>query len=404
MEMKKSNIVLIIIVFIVIVLYKGIEIRDVNDYSCFQWGLKNNGRFYVTREILENNNNVYQYNETNKNTINNLFFNSSSIVSIKNSNIESNSLFSVEGVDISYNRAKKLYEGIKDKKDVIVAVIDTGIYYEHDDLKNSFWINENEIKNNQIDDDNNGYIDDYYGYDFYNDDNSVYDNKNEDIHGTHAAGTIIASYNKKGITGIVDNENIKIMILKILGERQRGQTASLIKAIKYAEKMGADICNISLGTANYNSELENIIKNSNMLFVAASGNGMKTMGYNIDINKIYPASFDFENIITVSNLSFDGNKYASSNYGSSVDIYAPGTFILSTLPENQYGFLTGTSVAAPFVSGVAAMLKSSYGMDSVKIKKIIIDSAKNIINNDFENIKLLDAYNAMKLARKEIND
>lgn len=405
MEMKKNRVFsIIIVIFILFLIINGIKIREKSDYYYFQWGLNNDTQFYVPKNILENNNNVYKFDLAIENELKDFFFNSANINNIKNVDYDNLNVYSNRGIDISYKKAQNVYSKIKNKKSVIVAIIDTGIYYMHDDLKHSFWKNEDEIYNNGIDDDNNGYIDDYYGYDFYNDDSSIYDKEDEDMHATHAAGTIVANNDKKGISGIADNDYVKIMVLKILGEGQRGSTASLIKAIQYAEKMGADICNVSLGTANYNDELKNIMKNSNMLFVAASGNGRKTMGYNIDINKIYPAAFDFDNIITVSNICFDGNRYISANYGNSVDIYAPGTFILSTLPENKYGFLTGTSVAAPFVCGVAAMLKSSYDLDSKEIKSIIINSAKNITDSDEENIKVLDAYNAIKLARKEFND
>lgn len=176
-----------------------------------------------------------------------------------------------EGIDINIDEAWDIYSD--SGKEVIVAIVDTGIDYTHEDLSGNIWTNNGEIANNGIDDDGNGYVDDVYGWNFYNNSNKVY-NGSEDDHGTHGAGTIIASAdNGKGIAGIVQSENVKVMSVKALGGRNgAGSTASVIQAIQYAEANGADICNLSLGTSNNDDALYQTIANSNMLFVVAAGN------------------------------------------------------------------------------------------------------------------------------------
>ena len=152
------------------------------------------------------------------------------------------------------------------------------------------------------------------------------------------------------------------MMLKALGgENGEGTTLSLALAIKYAEANGATICNLSLGTDTNDKVLYRTMKKSKMLFVVAAGNGGED-GRGIDIDKkpSYPASYDLDNIITVANIKADGTLSASSDYGaSSVDIGAPGTDIISTSAGGKYAYMTGTSMAAPFVTAAAAMVYSS---------------------------------------------
>jgi subtilisin family serine protease len=157
-----------------------------------------------------------------------------------------NSVKSVSGVDTSAEKAWKYYTA---KRDVIIALIDTGVQYTHSDLSGSFWTNTNEIAGNGIDDDGNGYVDDVNGWNFFNNNNQVYTGET-DAHGTHCAGTISAAKNNtEGIAGLADYDNIKIMTLKALGGANgAGTTLSLARAIKYAEDNGASICNLSLGT------------------------------------------------------------------------------------------------------------------------------------------------------------
>lgn len=291
------------------------------------------------------------------------------------SSLEPQKVTAKEGIDINFKEVLNTYNG--GKRDVTVALIDTGIDYNHEDLSGSIWTNNDEIADNGIDDDNNGYIDDYYGWNFYNNSNVIFTGS-EDDHGTHGAGTIVArSNNEKGISGVANSQNIKVMSVKALGGRGgSGSTDSIIKAIQYAEKNGALICNLSLGTLAHDEALYLTMKNSNMLFIVAAGNN----GRNNDVYLSYPASYDLENMITVSNLSYNGNLDYSSNYGEkSVDISAPGTHILSTTTDNGYSYMTGTSMSAPFVSAACALVYTHFdNITLCNVKEIILNSATKL--------------------------
>jgi len=295
-----------------------------------------------------------------------------------NVNLIRNPKHSFAGIDINISEAWALYEI---QRNVIVAMVDTGIDYNHEDLSDVMWINGDEIPGNDIDDDGNGYTDDVYGWNFYDNTNEVCVGE-EDDHGTHGAGTIAATKNNSvGIAGIADYDSINIMSLKALGGKDgSGTTDSIIKSIKYAENNGASICNLSLGTTSYDQELYDTIADSSMLFIVAAGNGDSERGANIDSAPLYPASFDLDNIITVANISYDGNLSENSNYGeTSVDIAAPGSYILGLTANNGYAYMSGTSMAAPMVTGTAALL---YTADSelslADIKNVILWTAASL--------------------------
>lgn len=306
----------------------------------------------------------------------------------------------VKGIDIAAQNAWNTVGN--DGRDVIVAVIDTGFDFTHEELSNALWTNHGEIAGDGIDNDKNGYIDDFYGWDFYNDEplnkniiNSDYD------HGTHVAGIISAAKNQKGIAGITSNSNVKLMNLKVLGGSVgKGGTDSLLKAIKYAQEMGATICNLSFGTSENDETLYNVMKKSNMLFVCAAGNGNnQNVGYNSDNLPTYPASYNLDNIISVANLAYDGDLDTTSNYGkTSVDIAAPGAYILSTITNNEYAYMSGSSMAAPMVTAVAAMVYS-YNKDIslTETKNIVLSSAKQLdtLKNKVATSGMLNAYHAV---------
>ncbi len=316
----------------------------------------------------------------------------------------SNAVTAVEDVDTDAVEAWDYFPDGGDE--VIVAIIDTGVDYTHEDLSDVIWTNEAEIAGDGIDNDGNGYIDDVYGWNFYSNSATVYQSRNssEYEHGTHVAGIIAAEVNDLGIAGLASNANVKIMIVKALGGSDgSGNTDDIVEAIAYAESMGATICNLSFGTTENDPALASAIENSDMLFVCAAGNGdSRGIGYDTDQSALYPASYDFDNVISVANLSYDGTLDSSSNYGAeSVDIAAPGIDILSTTPKSTYEYLSGTSMAAPMVSAVAAMLASYDSTLSLsEIKEIIINSAvvtdeltgKTVSNG------MLNAYNALVLA------
>ena len=290
-------------------------------------------------------------------------------------NADASSVKAVEGIDINLEEAWKTYSD--SGKKVVVALVDTGIDYTHEDLSGNLWTNDGEIPGNGIDDDGNGYVDDVYGWNFYDNSNKVYAGS-EDDHGTHGAGTIVASANNNvGIAGIAQNDNIEVMCVKALGGKDgSGSTSSVIRAIQYAEANGASICNLSLGTSENDKALYQTIANSNMLFVVAAGNDSQ----DIDAKPSYPASYNLENLISVGNLNYDGTLHYSSNYGkNSVDIAAPGSYILSTTTNNGYSYMTGTSMSAPFVSAAAAMVYSHYGdITLAQTKEILLSSATKL--------------------------
>lgn len=299
----------------------------------------------------------------------------------------------MEDVDMNVLEAWNVYPLAKeDTQPVIVAIIDTGVDVMHPDLQSNIWSNPYEIPENGIDDDGNGYVDDINGWDFYHNDATVcHYQKTEnghtalpednDNHGTHCAGIIAGVANNDiGIAGIASNINVQIMSLKIHGGTSAsGSIANAIKAIRYAEDMGASICNISWGTANYSQTLELAIQESSMLFVTAAGNS----GNNNNSTPIYPASFRLPNLISVAFVDAFGQLSSSSNYGlSTVDLAAPGQDIYSTI-VGGYGYSSGSSMAAPHVAALAAMIYA-YRDDiyAAQVKELIINTIKPIPSLD----------------------
>lgn len=252
---------------------------------------------------------------------------------------------------------------------IVVGVIDTGVDYTHEDLAQNMWVNPVECPagmgacvENGIDEDGNGYVDDFYGWDFINNDNDPFD---DNSHGTHVAGTIAAvGNNGTGVVGV--NWNAKIMALKFLGSSGSGFTSDAVEAIEYATMMKRDhgidirLTNNSWGGGGYSQTMFDAIadsRNADMLFVAAAGNDSR----NTDSSPAYPASYQLNNILSVASTTSSDGLSSFSNYGStSVDLGAPGSSIYSTIPGNQYGTKSGTSMASPHVAGVAAL---AWGID-----------------------------------------
>lgn len=296
---------------------------------------------------------------------------------------------SVAGIDIGL---MDLWDSYTGTKEVIVAVMDTGIDINHEDLKDAIWVNQGEIPDNGVDDDGNGYIDDVNGWDFYNHDNSLCSyNKDgrknkvdDDDHGTHCAGVIAATAdNNLGIAGVASKANVKIMPLKILGGRDGTTSTDIaVKSIQYAMNMGVDIISASWGAVDEFEEdvtLLNAIKNSGILFVAAAGNE----GKNNDMIKTIPACYSYlDNVISVASIDCDGFLSDFSNYGSSVNIVAPGNMIASTI-VGSYAYMSGTSMAAPMVTGVAAMIYATQDY-------LYPSTVKNLLLSSFQELTTLD--------------
>lgn len=296
-------------------------------------------------------------------------------------NSETEPKVAVSGVDV---QAESAWKEFQSQDSVVVAVIDTGVDYKHEDLEDSIWINTGEIPGNGKDDDRNGFADDVYGWDFYNGDKTVctYTQRGKakvadnDNHGTHCAGTIAATANNGvGIAGVASNINVKIMIVKALGGANGAtSTSKLVKAIRYAVNNGADIINASWGgwVDEQDNALKRTIAQSGCLFVAAAGNS----GADNDKIACYPASYNqyLSNVISVGAVDCDGTMSYFSNYGKSVDILAPGSDIYSTI-VGGYGKMSGTSMAVPFVSGVAAMLYADkQGAYPENVREVLLQS------------------------------
>ena len=242
----------------------------------------------------------------------------------------------------------------------VVAVLDTGIDRSHPDLAGNLWSNPGEIAGNGVDDDRNGFVDDIRGWDFVNNNN---DPDDDNGHGTEVAGVIGAVGNNGiGVTGV--NWDVSLMPLKILDSQGNGTTLGAIDAIEYAWRNGATISNNSWNVGTYSQALRDAIQQAGAsgdhLVVASSGNNGQWMDNPDNPNKSYPAGFDLPNILSVAASDPSDQLASFSNFGAdSVDLAAPGVEILSTRPGNSYHVSTGTSLAAPYVAGAAALLHSA---------------------------------------------
>ncbi len=267
-------------------------------------------------------------------------------------------------------------------QDVVVAVIDNGIDMMHPDLEDNMWVNKDEIRDNGVDDDKNGFIDDYFGWDFLDNNNDPRPNvdnltglereQNIPSHGTAVAG-IIGAVGNNGLDGVGLNWKVKIMNLKVIGNSGEGGSFPLVPAIYYAVDNGANIINVSAvgpstggGLAEIRAAVEYAYKH-NVLIVAAAGNGMQLLNE----NKMYPICADeglsYQQVLGVSAMDVEHHLAPFSNVGSScIDITAPGVNVSSTsrfsptngLMSRYVNGWSGTSFASPMVAGAAALIKS----------------------------------------------
>ncbi len=261
----------------------------------------------------------------------------------------------------------------------VVAVIDTGVDYNHDVFVESgaMWNNPGEVAGNGIDDDGNGYVDDIYGWNFVNNSNNPMD---DDNHGTHVAGIVLGS-TQNILASSLSSARIKIMALKFLDNNGSGTTSDAIAAINYAVANGAKVLNNSWGGGGYSQALKDAISassNAKTVFIAAAGNA----GSNNDSFATYPANYSIQNVISIAATNDYDYLASFSNYGrSSVHIASPGVSIYSTLPGNSMGYLSGTSMAAPFVAGLAAMMvREEPAADGFQVKTVIGDQANRVLS------------------------
>ncbi len=288
-------------------------------------------------------------------------------------------------------------------EDVVVAVIDSGVDIDHTYLRAAAWVNPNEIRNGR-DDDGNGLIDDIHGWNYVEKNNKVQPSRETKgaYHGTHVAGIIAGQRNlRRKVSGVAPRA--KLMSLKFLDHNKNGNTSHAIKGIYYAINKKVKIINASWGSYNKSTALQEAIRaaeKAGILFVAASGN----YGGNNDTKPFYPASYNFANIVSVTASSSSDKWVSGINYGSrSVDFAAPGSNILSTDSGNGYLSRGGSSMAAPFVAGAAALaLSMNPKMDYKQMKALLVKSSDRVSNLTarVSNGHRLNAYKAVSLASK----
>lgn len=318
------------------------------------------------------------------------------------------------GWGLKMTDSQKAWRISQGSREIVVCVIDTGADVKHPDLKANLWINKGETgkdKNgrdkatNHIDDDGNGYVDDLHGWNFVA---NTSDLRDEHGHGTHIAGIIGAEGgNGIGISGV--SPKVSLMILKYYDPKGNdlNNLVNTVKAIDYAVKQNCNIINYSGGGIAPSPEERAAIERANqkgILFVAAAGNERS----NSDVRKYYPADYGLPNILSVTAIDRFQNVLPSSNYGEqTVDIAAPGNDIISTLPSGQYGYMTGTSQATAFASGVAALIMANNSSlrKAGEIKKYLTQTGDNDdkLTGKTRWRKRLNSYRALAIQDHDLN-
>ena len=286
-------------------------------------------------------------------------------------------------------------EGFHGNQKVVVAVIDTGIDWNHPDIKANLFTNPGEINGDPAkDNDGNGFVYDIHGWNFHDNNNQSMDDHN---HGTHCSGTIGAvGDNAIGISGI--NWNVSLMPVKFLGADGSGAIDAAVEAINYARIMHANIMSNSWGGGGYSDVMLEAIKkakDAGILFIAAAGNNSSDN----DSNPHYPGSYAVDNVIAVAATDNRDQLATFSNFGlTTVHVAAPGVNVYSTTRNNTYSVLSGTSMATPHVSGVAALVWSanpSYSYADIKDRLIkTSDPVPGLTHKVVANGRI-DAYNAL---------
>jgi thermitase len=306
-------------------------------------------------------------------------------------------------------RAPLAWNTTRGTRSKLVAVIDSGIDFTHEDLQDNIWNNPGEIAANGLDDDSNGYVDDISGYDFGSDEGDS-DPTDENGHGTHVSGIIAATGNNGiGVTGVA--WNTALIPVKCLDEQGNGFISYLVNALDYVSTLKDQgypiaVVNMSLGTDEASEALARAARRAaarGIVLVAAAGN---SYGQNNDEIPSYPANTESPNVISVAATNARGTLANYSNFGpKTVDLVAPGSDILSTSPAlikgAEYEYMDGTSMAAPVVAGVAALVASvNPSAKPTLIRDIILSTVKPLrsVKHKVVSGGLVDAYSAVKVA------
>lgn len=278
------------------------------------------------------------------------------------------------GVDINAFQMWQTYQTLKAPADVVVALLDTGVDSEHDLIRQNLWNNPNDKSTSEPGE--TGYVETAFGASFVELDPSGSEKlSSQKKHGTMCAG-ILAK--------VANTDHIKLMSLAVLtasaeSNDLHGSAADIVNAIHYAENNGARLCNLSMGSLANSDEIFQAMKQSNMLFILSAGNG-SGRGISLDGTYDLPAIYQLDNVITVANLNYNGRLNKESNYGvQTVTIAAPGTSMLTAVPGNRFEYGTGTSMAAPVVSGISAvMMSANPELTASDVKQILCETAASL--------------------------
>ena len=261
---------------------------------------------------------------------------------------------------------------------MVVAVIDTGVDRNHVDLDANMWVNARETFGDGIDNDGNGFVDDYYGWNFSNNNSNPYD---DNSHGTHVAGTIAGENNGMGVTGVA--YDAKIMAVKVLDANGSGTLSNIAKGIRYAADNGAHVINLSLGGSSGSSELQSAVQyawSKGVSLMMAAGNSGGS-------SPIFPAAYAKQYGMAIGAINSTGALASFSNRAGSVTldyVTAAGVSIYSTIPGNSYATLSGTSMATPQMAGAMALLMqankaSGQNLSLAQLESLFTSTALNSI-------------------------
>lgn len=300
-----------------------------------------------------------------------------------------------EQINLSQIKIPMAWDVTTGSSNITIAVIDTGVNVSHEELSGRIWTNTDEIPGNSNDDDNNGYVDDYTGYNFMSNNSDIAD---QNGHGTGVSSIIASNTNNaKGMAGV--NWSSKIMVLKALNSAGGGEYSDVAEALRYAADNGARVINMSFGTYFDSTDLKGAVDyaiSKNVVIVAAAGNNNQNQ-------LLYPGAYG--NVISVGAVDSSGQRTSFSNYGTNLDVVAPGLNILMAdyAGVNAYSYGSGTSFAAAHVTGLASLILSRNNtLSPLQVENLIKSTATGYSNQSEYGKGLVNATSA--LGSSQIND